>query len=90
MLKQQYQWIKKHGWIVMWICLIFLGGAPLNIVCDNCKTAVISHPRWGDIELNEEYLTFCEYYGIIMKPANVRKPKEKASVEGVLVKLRLK
>lgn len=70
--------------------LNFFGRAPLNIVCDNCKTAVISHPRWGDIELNEEYLTFCEYYGIVMKPANVRKPKEKASVEGSVGKIATK
>lgn len=62
--------------------LNYFGGSPLKIVCDNCKTAVISHPRCNDIELNEEYLTFCEYYGIVFKPANVRKPKEKASVEG--------
>lgn len=66
--------------------LNYFGGSPLTIVCDNCKTAVISHPRCGDIELNEEYLTFCEYYGIVVKPANVRKPKEKASVEGSVEK----
>lgn len=32
--------------------LNYFGGSPLTIVCDNCKTAVISHPRCGDIELN--------------------------------------
>lgn len=70
--------------------LNYFGGSPLTIVCDNCKTAVISHPRCGDIELNEEYLTFCEYYGIVVKPANVRKPKEKASIEGNVGKIATK
>ena len=56
----------------------------------NCKTAVISHPRRGEIELNEEYLALGEYYGIMIKAANVRKPKEKPSVEGSVGKIATK
>ena len=67
--------------------LSYFGGLPLRIICDNCKTAVISHPRRGEIELNEEYLAFGEYYGIMIKAANVKRPKEKPSVEGSVGKI---
>lgn len=70
--------------------LNYFEGSPLRIICDNCKTAVISHPRRGEIELNEEYLAFGEYYGIMIKAANVRKPKEKPSVEGSVGKIATK
>ncbi len=70
--------------------LNYFEGIPLRIICDNCKTAVISHPRRGEIELNEEYLAFGEYYGIMIKAANVRKPKEKPSVEGSVGKIATK
>lgn len=68
----------------------YFGGSPLMIVCDNCKTAVISHPRRGEVELNEEYLALGEYYGVAIKAANVRKPKEKPSVEGSVGKIATK
>lgn len=70
--------------------LNFFNGVPLRIICDNCKTAVVSHPRCGEIEYNKEYLSFGEYYGIVIKAANVRKPKEKPSVEGSVGKIATK
>lgn len=70
--------------------LEYFEGVPLMIVCDNCKTAVITHPRRGEIELNEEYLSFGEYYGVAIRPANVKKPKEKPSVEGSVGKIAIK
>ena len=35
----------------------FFGGTPVKVVCDNLKTGVISHPKKGEIILNEAYLT---------------------------------
>ena len=70
--------------------LNYFNGIPLRIICDNCKTAVILHPRCGEIEYNQEYLTFGEYYGIVIKATNVRKPKEKPSVEGSVGKIATK
>lgn len=60
---------------------------PLKIVCDNLKTAVIKHPSKGEVIFNEEYLTFAEYYGVAIIATNVRKPKEKPSVEGSVGKI---
>ncbi len=70
--------------------LNYFNGVPLRIICDNCKTAVISHPRCGEIEFNQEYIAFGEYYGVVIKPAHVRKPKEKPSVEGSVGKIATK
>lgn len=65
----------------------FFGGIPLKIVCDNLKTGVVSHPKDGDIVLNEDYLTLAEHYGVAIMPAGVKKPKHKASVEGTVGKI---
>ncbi len=56
--------------------------SPLKIICGNLKTGVITHPKHGEIVLNDAYLTFAEYYQAAVMPAEVRKPKQKASVEG--------
>ena len=67
--------------------LEFFEGTPRSIKCDNLKTGVKSHPRRGEIILNDAYLSFAEHYGIAISPAGVRKPKQKASVEGAVGKI---
>ena len=78
----------QESWLNCHIHLFeFLGGVPLQIICDNLKTGVIEHPRYGEIVLNDEYLSLAEHYGISIIPTNVRKPKEKPSVEGTVGKI---
>ncbi|MCD7822940.1 MAG: IS21 family transposase [Oscillospiraceae bacterium] len=67
--------------------LEFFEGTPVKIVCDNLKTGVISHPKHGEIVLNDAYLSFAEHYQVAIVPAAVRKPKQKASVEGSVGKI---
>lgn len=67
--------------------LEFFGGSPVRIVCDNLKTGVITHPRHGEIILNDSYLSFAEHYQVAIMPAQVKKPKQKASVEGSVGKI---
>ena len=59
----------------------------MKIVCDNLKTGVTSHPRRGGIILNEAYLSLGEYYSVAIMPTGVKKPKQKASVEGPVGKI---
>ena len=54
---------------------------PVKIVCDNLKIGVIMHPKHGEIVLNDAYLSFAEHYQVAIMPAEVRKPKQKPSVE---------
>ena len=61
----------------------FYGGTPQVIVPDNLKAAV-THPNKYESELNEDFAAFAEHYGCTALPARVRRPKDKALVEGVV------
>jgi transposase len=61
--------------------LAFVGGVPAAIVPDNLKSGVIRAHRY-DPELNPSYHDFAEHYGVAILPARVRKPRDKAKVEG--------
>ena len=65
----------------------FFGGTPVKVICDNLKTGVITHPRHGEVVLNDAYLSLAEHYQVAIMPAAVRKPKQKASVEGSVGKI---
>ena len=53
----------------------FLGGVPREIVPDNCKTAVTQQTR-DDVILNITYREMAEYYGTVVIPARVRRPRD--------------
>jgi hypothetical protein len=67
--------------------LEFFGGTPVRIVCGNLKTGAIKHPKHGEVVLNDSYLPFAEHYQVAIMPAQVKKPKQKASVEGAVGKI---
>ena len=61
----------------------FYGGTPQVIVPDNLKAAV-THPNKYESELNEDFAAFAEHYGCTALPTRVRKPRDKALVEGAV------
>lgn len=61
--------------------LRFFGGAPLTIVSDNLKAAVLSHVRGKSAVINPAFQAFCDHHGIVPSPVRPRKPKHKAKVE---------
>jgi transposase len=61
--------------------LQFFGGVPAAIVPDNLKSGVDRAHRY-DPDLNRAYAEFAEHYGVAILPARVRKPRDKAKVEG--------
>ena len=63
--------------------LLFYGGTPAVIVPDNLKSAVNKPSRY-EAELNEDFAAFAEHYGCVVIPARVRKPRDKALVEGAV------
>lgn len=78
------QWIQVNN-----NALIFYGGVPALVVCDNCKQAVITNEDWIQPELNKDYAEWAEHNHTAIVPAKVRKPKYKSSVEnsvGILEK----
>ncbi len=64
--------------------LEFFGGAPGAIVPDNLKSAVVRAHRY-EPDLNPAYQDFAEHYGVAILPARVRKPRDKAKVEGAVL-----
>ena len=78
------QWIQVNN-----NALVFYGGVPALVVCDNCKQAVITNEDWIQPELNKDYAEWAEHNHTAIVPAKVRKPKYKSSVEksvGILEK----
>lgn len=80
--------MKQNTWIKCNVNMFeFFGGSTVRLTCDNLKTGVISHPREGDIVLNDQYEAFGNHYYTAIMPAGVRKPKHKPSVEGTVGKI---
>jgi len=61
--------------------LEYFGGTPRAVVPDNLKSAVSRAHRY-EPDLNPAYQDLAEHYGLAILPARVRKPRDKAKVEG--------
>jgi transposase len=59
------------------------GVVPKAIVCDNLKSAVTKSDPYEPV-IQEAFLDMANYYGMSVLPARVRKPKDKARVEGAV------
>lgn len=62
----------------------FLGGIPKTLVPDNLKSGV-KRADFYEPDLNATYQEMAAYYGTIILPARIRKPKDKASVENAVL-----
>lgn len=61
----------------------YFGGVPISIVPDNAK-AVVSKANKYEPKINPHYQAFAEHYSTVIRPARVRKPKDKALVENAV------
>ena len=77
-LRDQEAWITAHV-----NAFSFYGGVPRILVPDNLKTGVIKNTK-TEVILNRAYQDMAEHYSIAVIPARARKPKDKATVEGVV------
>jgi transposase len=58
----------------------FFGGVPRRLVPDNLRTGV-DKPDLYDPKINRSYAELAEHYGVLVDPARIRKPRDKAQVE---------
>lgn len=80
--------MKMDTWILCNVHMFeFIQGTTRRVICDNLKTGVVSHTREGEITLTETYQNFGDHYLTAIMPAGVKKPKQKASVEGSVGKI---
>jgi transposase len=59
----------------------YLGGVSAEVMVDNCKTAVLSHPPGQPALFHPRYLDFARHYGFAIKACGPRKAHEKGRVE---------
>lgn len=62
----------------------FFGGVPAVLVPDNLKSGVQRAHRY-EPEINRSYAEFAAHYSVAILPARVRKPRDKAKVEGAVL-----
>jgi len=58
----------------------FFGGVPRRVVPDNLTAGILKADRY-DPRMNRSYGELTRYYGVLVDPARVRHPKDKAKVE---------
>ncbi len=58
----------------------FFGGVPRRVVLDNLTAGILKADRY-DPRVNRAYGELTRYYGVLVDPARVRHPKDKAKVE---------
>jgi len=56
-------------------------GVPHEVIVDNCKTAILSHPLGQPAVPHPRYLDFARHYGFAIKACGPRKAHEKGRVE---------
>jgi hypothetical protein len=59
----------------------YFSGVTAEVMVDNCKTAVLSHPLGQPAVLHPRYQDFAQHHGFTIKACGARKPHEKGRVE---------
>ena len=74
--------MKQENWLLCHVhTYSYFGGVTRLLIPDNTKTATITNNRY-EVVLNRSYQEMAEHYGTAIVPARVRKPDDKAAVEG--------
>lgn len=74
--------MKQNTWLLCHVhAFEYFGGSTPCIMCDNLKTRVISHPKEGEVVLNDAYREMANHYNSAVLPVRSSKPRDKASVE---------
>jgi transposase len=62
----------------------YFGGVTAEVMVDNCKTAVLSHPLGGPATLHPRYLDMAQHYGFSIRPCAPHQPQQKGRVESAV------
>lgn len=76
---KQESWLRAHT-----AMFAFFGGSVPRLVPDNLKTGVISHPKEGEIVLNDAYREMAAHYSAAVLPARIRHPRDKSGTENTV------
>lgn len=74
--------MKSEAWLLSHVqAYTYFGGVTRLLIPDNLKTGVIKNTKY-DTVLNRSYQELAEHYGTAIVPTRVRRPQDKALVEG--------
>lgn len=74
--------MKQDSWLMCHVhAFEFFGGVSACIVPDNLKCGVNTHPKEGEVVLNDAYEQLADHYSTAIIPARIRKPRDKPSAE---------
>lgn len=76
---RQESWLRAHT-----AMFEFFGGSVPRLVPDNLKTGVISHPKEGEVVLNDAYREMAAHYSAAVLPGRIRHPRDKSSAENTV------
>jgi transposase len=76
--QEEEQWIRANEGAFR-----YFGGATAALIPDNLKTAVIRADPY-EPGLNPVFEDFARHYGVVIMPTRVRRPRDKALVEGAV------
>ncbi|MCY0905721.1 IS21 family transposase [Arthrobacter sp. H14-L1] len=76
---RQESWLRAHTSM-----FTFFGASVPRLVPDNLKTGVISHPKEGEVVLNDAYREMAAHYSAAVLPGRVRHPRDKSSAENTV------
>ena len=76
---KQESWLRAHT-----AMFAFFGGSVPRLVPDNLKTGVISHPKEGEVVLNDAYREMAAHYSAAVLPGRVRHPRDKSGAENTV------
>jgi transposase len=57
------------------------GGVPEELLVDNAKPLVLSHPRSGKVTFHPEFLAFCQHWGVRPRACQPYRARTKGKVE---------
>ena len=60
------------------------GATTREVMVDNCKVAVLNHPKGGPIEYHPRYLEMAQHYGFRIKACTPGQPQQKGRVENAV------
>jgi hypothetical protein len=59
----------------------FFGGVPERVMVDNCKVAILKHPKYGEVVPHPRYAEMATHYNFQIKACALQKGNEKGRVE---------
>ncbi len=74
--------LRQRDWILgIEHAFSYFSGVPEELLVDNPKSLVLSHPRSGKVQFHPEFLAFCQHWGLRPRACQPYRARTKGKVE---------